>query len=73
MIDRAVAHVLTISGEPFAIQSFSPYGYDERQYCSPGFNLPVGVFPDPPTAPIQNITPPTTTRTLFGPSALLVR
>ncbi len=44
LIDRAVSHVLLSSGEPFAIQRFSPYGYDERQYCSPGFNLPVGCF-----------------------------
>ncbi|MCY2985005.1 MAG: DUF4910 domain-containing protein [Planctomycetota bacterium] len=44
MIDRAVSHVLALSGEPFSIQRFSPYGYDERQYCSPGFNLPVGCF-----------------------------
>lgn len=44
MVDRAVSHVLSSSGEPFAIQRFSPYGYDERQYCSPGFNLPVGCF-----------------------------
>jgi len=41
-IDRAVTHVLRHSGEPCEILEFSPYGYDERQYCSPGFNLPVG-------------------------------
>jgi aminopeptidase-like protein len=42
MIDRAAAHVLARSGQPYRIVDFSPYGYDERQYCSPGFNLPVG-------------------------------
>jgi aminopeptidase-like protein len=41
-IDRAVAHVLKHSGNDYEIIDFSPYGYDERQYNSPGFNLPVG-------------------------------
>lgn len=41
-IDRAAAHVLHHCGEPAEVLDFSPYGYDERQYCSPGFNLPVG-------------------------------
>jgi aminopeptidase-like protein len=41
-IDRSVAHILKHSGQEYAIEDFSPYGYDERQYCSPGFNLPVG-------------------------------
>jgi aminopeptidase-like protein len=41
-IDRVAAHVLRHSGEPSEVLDFSPYGYDERQYCSPGFNLPVG-------------------------------
>ncbi|MGA2593128.1 MAG: DUF4910 domain-containing protein [Bryobacteraceae bacterium] len=41
-IDRAAAHVLHQCGESYEILEFSPYGYDERQYCSPGFNLPVG-------------------------------
>jgi len=41
-IDRAVACVLRECNEPLEILDFSPYGYDERQYCSPGFNLPVG-------------------------------
>jgi len=43
-IDRAVAHVLQQKGAGFEIREFTPYGYDERQYCSPGFNLPVGVL-----------------------------
>lgn len=41
-IDRAAEHVLRHSGDACKIVDFSPYGYDERQYCSPGFNLPVG-------------------------------
>jgi aminopeptidase-like protein len=41
-IDKAVVHVLKHSGQDYAIEDFSPYGYDERQYCSPAFNLPVG-------------------------------
>jgi aminopeptidase-like protein len=41
-IDRVATHVLRHSGEPSEVLEFSPYGYDERQYCSPGFDLPVG-------------------------------
>ena len=43
-IDNAVINVLKNSGEDYEITDFSPYGYDERQFCSPGFNLPVGCF-----------------------------
>jgi aminopeptidase-like protein len=41
-IDKVVTYVLKNSGKDFKIIDFFPYGYDERQYCSPGFNLPVG-------------------------------
>jgi aminopeptidase-like protein len=41
-IDRAVEHVLRHCGAAYEVRDFSPYGYDERQYCSPGFDLPVG-------------------------------
>lgn len=43
-IDRAFQHVLQHSQQPHDIIDFFPYGYDERQYCSPGFNLPMGCF-----------------------------
>lgn len=41
-IDRVFAHLLQHSGQDYEIIDFFPYGYDERQYCSPGFNLAVG-------------------------------
>ncbi len=41
-IDRYAAHVLHAEGHGDRVLPFLPYGYDERQYCSPGFNLPVG-------------------------------
>jgi aminopeptidase-like protein len=40
--DRITEHVLRHSGEPHQIVPFYPWGSDERQYCSPGFDLPVG-------------------------------
>jgi aminopeptidase-like protein len=41
-IDRAVVNVLKHSGSAYQVREFDPYGHDERQYCSPGLNLPVG-------------------------------
>jgi len=42
IIDRAAAHVLAIKRTDHHLIDFFPYGYDERQYNSPGFRLPVG-------------------------------
>jgi aminopeptidase-like protein len=41
-IDKVVGHALQNTKKDFDIIDFFPYGYDERQYCSPGFNLPIG-------------------------------
>lgn len=41
-IDRITEYALKTSRFAYEIRDFNPYGYDERQYCSPGFNLPVG-------------------------------
>ena len=40
--DRAAACVLTSAAHRGTLTDFEPYGYDERQFCSPGFDLPVG-------------------------------
>jgi aminopeptidase-like protein len=49
LIDRTMAHVLRHAtprnaASQSGVIDFFPYGYDERQYCSPGFNLAVGLF-----------------------------
>ena len=41
-IDRAAAAVLQARGAGDHLIDFFPYGYDERQYNSPGFRVPVG-------------------------------
>jgi aminopeptidase-like protein len=38
-IDQIVAYALGVQGSEIP---FSPYGYDERQLCAPGFDLPCG-------------------------------
>lgn len=41
-IDRAAWHVLRTEFPGSKLLEFSPWGYDERQFCSPGINLPMG-------------------------------
>ncbi len=42
LADRIAEHILRVAGEPHAVIDFFPSGSDERQFCSPGFDLPVG-------------------------------
>ncbi|WP_327665673.1 DUF4910 domain-containing protein [Streptomyces sp. NBC_00498] len=49
-IDRVMRHVLADTERPHRVTEFTPYGYDERQYCSPGFNLGVGSLTRTPYA-----------------------
>lgn len=41
-IDRIVTHVINSTESRSQVLPFDPYGYDERQFGSPGINLPVG-------------------------------
>ncbi|MEO1370122.1 MAG: DUF4910 domain-containing protein, partial [Acidobacteriota bacterium] len=43
-LDRTVEYVLRHAGVESRVTDFEPFGYDERQYCSPGFDLPVGLL-----------------------------
>ena len=43
-VDAAAAHVVRTRHHSNEVIDFSPYGNDERQFCSPGFDLPVGAI-----------------------------
>jgi aminopeptidase-like protein len=43
-IDRVVEYALAEGGEAHRVIDYVPYGYDERQFNSPGILLPVGAF-----------------------------
>ena len=42
LADRAALNVVKHSKFKYKIVEFTPDGSDERQFCSPGFNLPIG-------------------------------
>ena len=42
IVDRAAGAVLRVQYPDASILKFSPWGFDERQFNSPGINLPVG-------------------------------
>jgi aminopeptidase-like protein len=44
LIDRVMAHAIKRQGPAPKVIDFFPYGYDERQYGSPGFDLSVGLL-----------------------------
>jgi aminopeptidase-like protein len=43
-IDQAAAQVIRLAPAGGRVVEFEPWGGDERQFCSPGFDLPVGVL-----------------------------
>jgi hypothetical protein len=59
--DRVAAHVLRSSATPARLIDFEPYGYDERQFCSPGFDLPIGRLTRSPNGAYRSTTPRRTT------------
>ena len=69
-VDRTVGHVLKDSGHEHELLDFSPYGYDERQYCSPGINLPVGCVMRTPNGRYPQYHTSADDLTLVTPAAL---
>jgi len=70
-IDRAVEFALARSGRKWEARPFTPYGYDERQYGSPGFDLPVGRLTRTPNGEYPEYHTSADDLSLIGPEALV--
>lgn len=44
LIDKIVPKIFKDCGEKYDVWGFFPWGSDERQFCSSGINLPIGVL-----------------------------
>jgi aminopeptidase-like protein len=69
-VDRVVEQVLRQTGREHQMLDFTPYGYDERQYCSPGIDLPVGCFMRTPNGCYPQYHTSADDLSLVKPSAL---
>ena len=69
-IDRAVVNVLRASGADHVIRDWAPLGGDERQFCSPGFNLPFGAFSRSPADTFPEYHSSADDLDFVGPEAL---
>jgi aminopeptidase-like protein len=69
-VDRAARHVLEHIDAAHEVRPFTPYGYDERQFCSPGFDLPVGCLMRTPHGEFPEYHTSADDLSLVTPSAL---
>jgi aminopeptidase-like protein len=70
LVDRAAAHVLRRTRADAIVEDFVPWGGDERQFCSPGFDLPVGALTRTPHGLFPEYHSSADDLDLIGPDAL---
>jgi aminopeptidase-like protein len=69
-VDRAAAHVLRSTRPDALVEEFVPWGGDERQFCSPGFDLPVGALTRTPHGLFPEYHSSADDLDLIGPESL---
>jgi aminopeptidase-like protein len=69
-IDRAAAHVLRHTRPDALVEDFVPWGGDERQFCSPGFDLPIGALSRTPHGLYPEYHTSADDLELIGPASL---